>query len=122
MMHIAVSLAESNERYPKWRLGAAIVKGGSVLAKGISSLRNNPKFIPDGENCSEHAEIAALRKAKNSNIRGATIYVARIGRDGDMKLAKPCDSCMDALSEAGIRKVVYTTAYGNKEERITNVA
>lgn len=118
MIHVAVSLAESNTSYPKWRLGAALVKGGSLIATGVSKLHTSPKLVKGGINCSEHAEMAALRRARNSNLSGATIYVARVGRDGDIKLARPCKSCQKALRKAGIKKVVYTTENGIKRERI----
>ena len=56
--------------------------------------------------CSVHAEIDALRKAKN--VRGATIYVARIGKKGNPASSRPCPDCYEVIVEAGVSKIVYT--------------
>ncbi len=112
MIAYAIQVAERNTDYPKWPIGAVLAKGGSVLAVGWSKLRNQPINVPNGENCSEHAEVAVLRKARRCNLKGSVIYVARIGADGNPRLAKPCPSCEENLREAGIKKIVYTYAKG----------
>lgn len=119
MLHLAIELAEGNDRYPKWSLGAVITKGGSVFGKGINKKRNDPRFNPNGVGCSEHAEIAALRDARKSDLNNAIIFVARIGRNGELAMARPCNDCREALLDAGIKKVVFTTSTGELEvERI----
>ena len=87
------------------------MKGGSVLSVGQSKLRTNPAncdFDVPGtrERVSEHAEMAALRRC--GNPKGASLFVARIGRNGKVAMAKPCSRCRDSLIEAGIKKVFYT--------------
>lgn len=89
----------------RWRLGAVIVKGSNVLAVGVNSFRN-PPFI-DHLNATVHAEMAALKKVRN--IEGCTIYVARVNNSNIPRLARPCLSCYEHLSNAGIREIVYTT-------------
>lgn len=118
MIHLAIAAAESNVHYPKWRLGAVLVKGGSLLSTGRSRKTNDPSQIQDGLGCSIHAEQAALKAARKSNVSGSVMYVARIGRDGDIKLAKPCSECEALLRKAGVKKVVYTTEDGVEIERI----
>ena len=96
----------SNERM---KHGAVIVKGGRVLSVGINKFRNHPLIIPSHQvktSCSVHAEIDALRKIKNAN--GATIYVARINKEGVSRLSRPCKYCYDAIRSAGITKIIYT--------------
>ena len=88
-----------------------IVKGGNVLAVGQSKLRTNPAncdFEVPGvrERVSQHAEIDALTRC--GNPKGAVVYVARIGRSGNIRLAKPCKSCQRKLIEAGVKRIVYT--------------
>jgi deoxycytidylate deaminase len=97
--------------YPKWRLAAVIVRGGSVQSVGLSKLRTNPAVcdfdVPGVKGkVSTHAEIDALNRC--GNPKGAVIYVARVGRSDSIALAKPCKSCQRALIEAGIKRVVYT--------------
>ena len=88
--------------------GAVIVRGGRVLAVGVNSFRNDPNTVstPKRES-SIHAEIAAL-KAMGNTAKGATIYVARVNRQGEERMSKPCTNCMDAIVKAGIKKIIYT--------------
>lgn len=108
MIERAIELAERNDRYPRWRLAAVIVKGGSVLSHGISVKRNDPLCNSNGEGCSEHAEINAMRQCSADRLQGAVIYVARITRGGRVALAKPCKMCEDALRTAGVKRAIYT--------------
>jgi deoxycytidylate deaminase len=89
--------------------GAVIVKGGSVISVGINKSRNHPTIVSSEHiktHCSVHAEVDAMRKVKN--LKGATIYVARVNRRGQDRMSRPCDSCSRAIRESGIRKVIYT--------------
>lgn len=86
-----------------------IVKGGSIISTGINKFRNNPENIPEDlikTSCSVHAEVDAIRKV--NNVKGATIYVARVNKAGYGVLSRPCDNCFTEIKKAGIRKVVHT--------------
>lgn len=93
--------------------GAIIVRGGSVLSIGINKWRNDfPLVSTDNEDeksfdISVHAEIDALSRV--SNPRGATIYIARVNKKGQARMSKPCKRCAQALKDAGVSKVIYTT-------------
>lgn len=125
-----VTLAESNEHYPKFRLGAILYKGGSTLSTGMSRILTEPRLVEEGSGLlrriSVHAEIDALRQC--GDPVGSTIYVARIGRNGQVGLSKPCSQCEDELTRAGVKKVIYTIndrEYGvlylrNKERNRSN--
>ena len=89
--------------------GAVVVKGGRIVSTGINRFKNHPMTVsPEHikEHCSVHAEVDAIRKLKNA--RGATIYIARIGKRGNQALSRPCDNCYTAIQRAGINKIVYT--------------
>lgn len=73
---------------------------------GINKRTNDPYFNKNSLWLSEHAEMAALRRCKRTN--GAVIYVARVDKYGQGKMSRPCDRCMLALKQAGIKKCVYT--------------
>lgn len=88
----------------RWQLGAVIARGGNILAVGANSFRNPPSI--DHKNATVHAEIAALKKVRNTD--GCTIYVARVNRLGTLRLARPCLACYTQLADAGIREIVYT--------------
>lgn len=89
--------------------GAVIVRGGRVISIGINKFRNNPAIMPTEiakSICSVHAEIDAMKKA--SNLKGSAIYIARVNKAGTPMLSKPCHACYDAITDAGINKIVYT--------------
>lgn len=103
--------------------GAMIVASGSqILAKGTNVMRNDAHLFEDFERpqrpygVSEHAEEAAVRKAGNSNLKGATIYVARVDKHAMPAMSKPCLSCDKLLRQVGIRKVVYTSDWADSRE------
>ena len=68
-----------------------------------------------GRPCREylHAEIGALVK---SCTKAESIMVVRSTRRGLTRCAKPCDICMMALREAGVRKIYYSDDEGNIQE------
>ena len=73
-------------------------------------MKNIPRNVTDTyhqQYCSVHAEVDALRNVKDAV--GATVYVARINRQGEQRLSKPCLSCQQYLDKRGIKRVVYTT-------------
>ena len=77
---------------PNPAVGAVIVKGGRVIAKGWHRCAGGP-----------HAEIEALRSLKKPGLaRGATLYVT----------LEPCCThgrtppCTEAIAQAGIARVV----------------
>lgn len=51
-----------------------------------------------------HAERRASRKAGF----GAVYYVARVKKNGEFAMAKPCQACMTYLRNRGAKFVVYT--------------
>lgn len=107
-LKLAENIASSSSLH--YKHGAVIVKGGSVISTGINKFKNHPSVIMDvqkiHEVCHTHAEIDALRKA--GNVKGATIYVARINKQGKTRMSRPCNNCYSAIIQAGINKIVYT--------------
>ncbi len=89
-----VALAEARKGLgltsPNPTVGAVVVKGGRVIARGFHSRAGGP-----------HAEVIALRRA-GEQARGADLYVT----------LEPCDHhgrtppCTNAILAAGIRRVV----------------
>jgi diaminohydroxyphosphoribosylaminopyrimidine deaminase / 5-amino-6-(5-phosphoribosylamino)uracil reductase len=77
--------------HPNPAVGAVIVSGRAIIAKGWHRAAGNP-----------HAEIQALNRARQ-RARGATLYIT----------LEPCSTqgrtpaCTGAIIEAGIKRVVY---------------
>lgn len=114
-LQTAVKVAEANEHYEKWRLGSVVIKGGNIRALGMNRLHTEANQASDKHvhDLSTHAEADALKRC--GVTRGSIIYVARIGRNGKIAMAKPCRRCTILLRNAGIKRAVYTinsTNYG----------
>lgn len=96
----------SNERH---KHGSLIVKGGRVISYGVNVQKNSPLICSNPkEESGRHAEREAIRRARHVDLKGATLYVARVNKKGDPLLSKPCVRCEEAIKQAGIKKVVFT--------------
>jgi tRNA(adenine34) deaminase len=75
-------------------VGAVVVRGGRILARG----RNKPVMSSDP---TAHAEVVALRKAArkagNYRLPDCDLYVT----------VEPCAMCLGALVQARIRRLVF---------------
>lgn len=92
----------------KTPMGAAIFRHNKLVALGCNIQKTHTKFP---HLYSIHAEIKAILSAQ-TDIRGCDIYVYRELRDGTIALAKPCETCLQTIIEAGIRRVYYTVQNG----------
>ena len=93
-MRAALAEAEVAAEAGEVPVGAVVVAGGEIVARGHnrSETDNDP---------SAHAEIVALRAAAravgNYRLTGATLYVT----------LEPCAMCMGALVQARIERLVF---------------
>lgn len=107
LLEKASKLAENSTN--KYRHGAIIVKNGNIVSMGINRSVNHPDLVQFPKTqASVHAEVAALIACRKTNLVGATIYVARISKDGSQAMSKPCINCQKALIARGVKKVYYT--------------
>jgi deoxycytidylate deaminase len=97
---------------------AVIAKAGRILAVGRNRNKTHPESITLDENGDRilktiHAELDAIFKVKNKEqLKGATIYVARLGRGGDPGMSCPCTMCQALINRYGLKRAVFTTDYG----------
>jgi pyrimidine deaminase RibD-like protein len=101
----------------KFRMGAIVVKSGRVLSIDTNYNKKSPYTPPN--RWSTHAEIRALRSA--SDTKGATLYIARLSKSGDVDLAKPFAWCMEHIITAKISRVVYTINKNNSSSFYTQM-
>ena len=92
---MATELAKESTFYQKH--GAIVVRGGSrILGQGINKCKNDPRIVSALKgtgHCTTHAEVSAVKSCRGS-VEGATIYVARVSRDGQRQMmSKPCKAC-----------------------------
>ena len=107
-LSVARYMARKSEARQKH--GAVIVNSGRVLGTGFNKDKNHPDSVSPEHiktHCSVHAEVDAIRDA-GWNVKGATLYVARVNRQGKDRNSKPCDRCTVVIEEAQIKKVIYT--------------
>lgn len=113
------------------RIGAIAVYKGSVLAKGCNSDKTHTaqahfnvhrfkesgnKYLPS----KLHAEITVLQKIKYLDIDFSRvhIYIYRELKNGKIAMARPCEACMAAICDLGIRYIHYSTDCGFAYEKL----
>lgn len=109
----AVKVAEGS-RY-LWKHGAVVAKGNKVMGFAPNKERNFSVTDSPGDHYTDHAERATLRELLKvrDDLRGCTIYIARVGRQGNTMMSRPCINCMKAIVAAGIKEIVYTNELGS---------
>lgn len=89
-------------------------KRGRILSMGQNSyVKTHPlqgRFAEEVGRPSAvflHAEIHALTKLKDWS-KAHKMVVTRFGKDGQPRLAKPCEICQKAILSAGIQHLEHT--------------
>jgi deoxycytidylate deaminase len=113
-----MALRQANEsEFLRARVGAALVKGNRLLSVGKNSVRGYRHDYPKKWSNSLHAEqdaiLSAIHTSGIGSVRGATLFVSRIGIKGERRNACPCSICRSMIIEVGIKKVVYTNEHGD---------
>lgn len=112
----AIEVAKTSKGFnSKNPMGAIIVVGKQIIAKGVNSEKTHPlacTFSRHPEAIYLHAEIDAIIKASRilskQDWKKSSIYIARVTKEGYYGQAKPCDGCAAAIAHFGITKVGYT--------------
>ena len=111
LVELAKRIAESSEA-PDYKHGAVLIKGGTVLNVSVNKNRHarfGKRFRRrDCGHTTHHAELGCILGVDRAVTRGSTVYVARVGKLGNMKISKPCEMCEEVLRHVGVKKVVYT--------------
>lgn len=56
----------------------------------------------------------AFKNVKKEKIKKVDIAVVRLTRTGDLANARPCRKCLDMMRNLNVRKVFYSTGFGNE--------
>lgn len=87
------------------KIGAVLVNKGQVLNVGHNRVgHTHPKYP-----WYLHAEMDVCLGIHRHDLTGATIYLFRSNRVGNVLNCRPCSTCQSLLVELGIRRAVYTT-------------
>jgi deoxycytidylate deaminase len=99
---------------PTYLVGAALMKGNRLVASDCNSFhKTNPRTTNLTRKV--HAEF---RVANQRNLRGYTMYVARVRINGTIGMARPCPDCLRLLIGGGIREIWFTNRQGLPERLI----
>ena len=101
----------------KYKIAACCLdKHGRILSYATNSYT---KTHPTQSRCAKavgkdakeflHAEIAALVRASRCKGSPYKIRVVRVNSQGELRMAKPCLICAEAIRLAGVKLVEYST-------------
>ena len=93
----------------KFRLGAVLVHKNIIVSVGTNSYKTHPFMAPRTEWPFLHAEQHAIVRAGVDNCEGLDLYIARVLKNNDLALSKPCDVCTELIKDVGIKNVYYST-------------
>ena len=114
----AKKVAEQSD-YGKFRHGAILVKGSSIRNVSCNKHRHchfGKRFRESHTGTATlHAELGAILGMSRCAAQGSTVYVARINREGEARISKPCPMCEAAMRHVGVRRVYYTNEHGKIE-------
>ena len=86
--------------------GAVLVRRNRIVARGhnrYSRSCHNPTM-----KISIHAEISAIDNYRFNNYKNLTMYVVRIGANGELRMSRPCRHCMNEIITKKIPTVYYS--------------
>ena len=117
--------------FKRIHIGCVIVDGKHIIATGQNTNKTHPmqkeynryRFHADCiGNGKLHAEMMAILNLrpylKSLDLSKVSIYVYRENRFGELRMSRPCSSCMAKIKELGIRHIYYTSADGYCYERL----
>ena len=114
--------------FPRVAVGAVAVYGHRIISSGYNSQKtdtvqkkyNRYRFSEETP-ASIHAEIMCLKGLMNRNdidFKNVSLYIYRECKNGNTGLSRPCPSCMQFITDLGIRNIYYTNNGGFSHEEI----
>ena len=114
--------------FPRVKIGAVAVYKHHIISSGCNSSKTSPlqkKYnvyrFSDETPHALHAEVACLKPLlgrSDIDFKHVCLYVYREGSGDNLFLARPCPSCMQLITELGIRDIYYTNNGGFSHEEI----
>jgi deoxycytidylate deaminase len=115
IMQFLARQAQDNAPNESSKHAAAVVLKNEIISVGWNELKSHPfqvQFSKEPEKYFLHAEVNAIRKSLNhikpEDLSKATLYVARVMKNGEWGMSCPCAGCTKAILAFDIKKVIYT--------------
>ena len=109
----------TDKPYKNTKTVSFLIYKGKVVSFGINSDKTSPlqnkyrlttdlKYIENFVD-KEHSEVNCLGKVHPKfRFDKCEIVIISKKKDGDFRLARPCDVCMAAIKDFGIKRIYYT--------------
>lgn len=107
---IKLAIEEARKSDYNFQMGCVIFKNKKIISRGRNYPLRGCKKIKQKYlrwPHSIHAEIDTIIKAK-TDLKGTSIFIVRINKKGEFRLAKPCDCCMKYINHVKISHVYYS--------------
>ncbi len=105
--------AVARSSFVHFKHSACLLRGGKVYAIGknryfdrVYEVRKNIKFTI-------HAEIDTIMQMPKHELKGMDILIIRVRVDGTLGDSRPCNTCIEKMKRAGIRRAYYSTRDGD---------
>ena len=92
-----------------FRLGAVLVHRNTIVSIGMNSYKTHPLMAARTSWPFLHAEQNAIIRAGMDNCEGLDLYIARVLKNNDLAMSKPCKVCIKLIEDVGIRNIYYST-------------
>lgn len=95
---------------------AAVFKKNQIYSIGTNGYKTHPMAARYGHHNSQvHAELAAIIKFGDTNLKGYDLAVLRINRKNELAMSKPCRHCQKLLTDVDLKRIFYTRNDGKWE-------
>jgi deoxycytidylate deaminase len=110
--HLSIAAKAATKSKMRARVGAYVDTSTHGRGVGWNQAKTHPllRVFKYDDWCGLHAEMHACLGAE---VKGCTIYVVRLLKNGRWGMAKPCVHCHRMLKELGVKKVVYSNGIGD---------
>ena len=94
-----------------------VVQNNKIISYGLNHATAYCRHVPGFRPYSKiHSEISAIRAAIYLSKKStSTVINVRLNALGQIRISKPCKSCVSYLRRVGVTYVVYTTDAGTFE-------
>ena len=97
----------------QYKHGACLLKGNKSYSFGFNRYIKEIFLNKQMVKFTVHAELDALYRFGNKNVKGMDILIIRIGKmNNNLKNSRPCNNCIEKMAQRGIRKVYYSNHNG----------
>jgi deoxycytidylate deaminase len=108
-------LADGVGHRQNFRVGAVLLDGKRIVNAKTNTGKSHRILSAFTSFPLLHAETNCVISHGLDHCDGLDIVVARVHMDGNLSMARPCETCRQVLGLAGIKKAYYTTWTGKWE-------